>query len=259
MNTYRIALLIFLIPVLNACKVYKQDIMFQLEEDFQSSLQTEVTFVEQNYRLLPDDFIQLEVFTNKGERAIDPNFEFGNQSGGQNIQQNRNEFQYLIQSDGEAKLPIIGKVKLADLTVDEAEKMLEQEYNRYYKESFVKLKVINRRVVVLGALGGQVIPLSNENTSLIEVIAQYGGINLGSKATNIRVIRGDLSNPKIFLIDLSSVDGMKKSMIQIESGDIIYIEPWRRPWLESIRDIAPVFNIITSVIALVVLIETLAN
>ncbi len=247
----------FFTLLLGACKVYKQDIMFNLEEGFiPSSIQVAADAAEKNYRLLPNDYLKVEVFTNKGEAAIDPNQEFGNQQN-QNSQQSRDRILYLVQHDGTVKFPIIGRMTVSGLTVDEVERKLEENYNQYYKESFVKLTVTNRRVIVLGAEGGMVVPLSSENTSLIEVIALYGGVNLGSKAGNIRVIRGDLNNPKVFLVDLSSVDGMRNSMISIESGDIIYIEPWRRPWLESIKDVAPVFNIVTSVIALVVLITSI--
>ena len=246
---------ILLLVLISSCKVYKQDIMLRPGDDF-VSLQPVIESTYRNYRLLPNDYLTLEVYTNKGEAAIDPNQELRSRQN-QNGQFQQDRIQYLIQADSTVKFPIIGKKKIAGFTLDEAEKILEQSYNSFYKESFVKLKVVNRRVVVLGATGGQVVPLNNENTTLLEVIAIYGGVNFGSKANNVRIIRGDLKKPEVYVVDLSSIEGMRNSIVTIESGDIIYIEPWRRPWLDSVKDVAPVFNILTSFIAFVVLISSL--
>ena len=242
---------------MSSCKVYKQDIMFQLDENFsESDLSKAVNQVEKNYTIQKNDLISVNVFTNKGERIVDPNFELT--SGGNNQSTvGRREFSYLVKEDGNVKLPIVGDMAVNDLTIDEAEKNLEVAYNEYYKDSFVKLGFINKRVIVLGASGGQVINLVNDNTSLVEVIAQSGGVNLGARAQNIRLIRGELDNPEVFLIDLSTVAGMRESVIQVKPGDIIYVEPWRRAWLEGIRDIAPVLSLVSSVLTLALVLQNL--
>lgn len=243
-----------------SCKAYKQDILFQLNEEFnEEDLAEPVMQAERNYRLQSNDIIRLDVFTNKGERIVDPNFELS-QDLRQGVQ-NRKEFQYLILTDGTVKLPIVGTHNISGLTVVEAEQKLESVYNEFYKESFVKLAVTNRRVIVLGANGGQVIPIENENTSMVEVLAVYGGLNMGDKAGNIKLIRGDLSNPQVYMIDLSTIDGMKSTILQVESGDIIYVEPWRRAgrtaFTETLRDVSPLLGLASSVFTLIVVIHNL--
>lgn len=231
--------------------------MFKLDENFTSSnLSKAVYQAEQNYRIQNNDFLKVDVFTNKGERIIDPNFELRinvNQLGGQGQQ----EFVYLVQDDGYCKLPIIGKIFLRDMTIDEAERLLEEKYNEFYKDSFVKLQFRNKRVILLGALGGQVLSLTNENMSLAEVLALSGGVQLGAKAQNIKILRGDMNNPEVYAIDLSTIHGMRESAIRIHPGDIIYVEPWRRVWLESIRDIAPVLSLVTSILTLAIVLQNI--
>jgi polysaccharide export outer membrane protein len=77
-----------------------------------------------------------------------------------------------------------------------------------------------------GGTGGsaRVLNLSHPNTTLFEAIAQVGGISSG-RANRIKLIRGDLRTPQIFLIDLSTLDGMKKADLYLQANDIIYIEP----------------------------------
>jgi len=226
--------------------------MFRLDKEFTEDDLSEVTdLLDKNYLLKTNDVLFLDVFTNKGERLVDPNFEFlqGNQAG-QQMQQMRDIFQYVIQADSIVAFPMVGNMNLVGMTLYEAELKVAEAFDTYYDGTFVKLRIANRRVFLLGAPGGNVIPLANENTSLIEVLALAEGIEFGARAQNIRLIRGQ----QVFLIDLSTISGMRKSNLTVEPGDIIYVEPWRRPWLESLRDVTPTLSIVSSVVTLIVVI-----
>ncbi|MBV6647720.1 MAG: polysaccharide export protein EpsE, partial [Cyclobacteriaceae bacterium] len=159
----------------------------------------------------------------------------------------------------QVKLPIVGKIKLEGLTLDEAEEKLEALYDEFYVDSFVKLQFANKRVILLGALGGQVVPVENQNTSLFEILALAGGIDFGGKAHNIKVLRGDLQDPDVFEVDLSTVSKMKKTVIQVQPGDVVYVEPWRRPVLEVMRDISAPLSIVTSALTLIIVIQNLSD
>lgn len=246
--------LIVLIAVLSSCKAYKQDIMFKLDDNFtESDLAEAKEQVESNYKLCPNDAFLLDVFTNDGERLVDPNLEMIVNPVGQQQQQFKDNFQYIVQADGVVAFPMIGDMKIAGMTMFEAERAIATKFNNVYKGSFVKLRMTNRRVLVMGAPGGRVIPLQNENMSVIEVLASSEGLDLGAKAQNIKLIRGE----NVFRINLSTISGMKQTNMSVEPGDIIYVEPWRRPWLETLRDISPALSIVTSVLTLIVVVQNL--
>ena len=243
--------LIILIVVLSSCKAYKQDIMFQLDDEFtEADLASVTEEIEGNYLLKPNDVLLLDVFTNEGERLIDPNMELMTMQG-QQVQQFRDRFQYIIQSNGIATFPIIGDMKLDGLTLFEAELAIAEKFDAVYKGTFIKLRITNRRVFVLGAPGGRIVPIPNENTSLIEVLAAAEGLNLGAKSQNIRLIRGE----EVFQVNLATISGMRKSNMIVSPGDIIYVEPWRRPWQETLSDFYPVVSIVTSLVTLVFLVQ----
>ena len=103
-------------------------------------------------------------------------------------------------------------------------------------------------MIVLGAVGGQVIPLINNNVTLAEILAQSKGLANDAKANNIRVMRGD----KVFLVDFSTITGFKSGNLIIEPGDIIYVEPVRRPFAEAFRDYGVVATIIISITSLII-------
>jgi protein involved in polysaccharide export with SLBB domain len=271
-------------------RYYNQRTMFRLTDSSGKSidstkLRIAVNRTARNYVIQPNDILDVRVYTNKGERILDPNGElqFGSSGGGaarstgarpaassggsggggqRNTGQGAgsssgNPSEFMVQADGTITLPMVNQVKVTGLSLLQADSVLTRSYNEFYKDPFVTTHVTNNRVIILGAPGGQVIPLSNDNMNLLEVLALAGGIDGGSsgssaggaglyryggKASTIRIIRGDLKNPQIQQIDLSTLDGMRRANLQMEPNDVVYIEPVRRPLLEGLTDATPVIS-----------------
>jgi len=207
----------------------------------------------EEYKIAPDDKLSFIVYANGAERIIDP-VEMANTS----IRYTTTTLTYLVESDGQTKLPVLGRIKLSGLTVREAENMLEEKYSVYYNKPFVQLSVTNKRVYIFpGSLNGEakVLYLINTNTSLLEAIAQAGGI-AGGKAHRIKLIRGDLKKPKVYLIDLSTIDGMTKADLILQANDIIYIESRNRIPERVMETITPYLTLITTFLLIVSLSKT---
>jgi len=227
--------------------------MFKPGEGFTPDpIKKEALAVEKNYTIQKNDYLKLDVFSNRGERLIDPNPELTNTNNNQ-TPASRTEFQYLVDINGIVKLPMIGELKVEGLTLREAEEITQKEFQKYFKDPYVIITYNNKRVVVLGAAGGQVIPLVNQNVTLVETIALAKGLSNDAKADNIRVLRND----KVFIIDLSTIEGFKAGNMLIEPGDIVYIEPIRRPLSEALRDYSGVLTMIVSLTTLLVLINSI--
>jgi polysaccharide biosynthesis/export protein len=263
LKTHSLLSLLLLLVIFGSCRAYRQDIMLQLEGSTFQNMQEQATEAERTYIIQLYDHLEVDVYTNKGERLVDPDAALIRELGGaQAGLQNRNlqlRPQYLVQESGEVRLPMVGDVALAGYTLYQADSLLALAYADYYKEPFVITRFVNKRVIVLGATGGQVIPLENQNVNLLEVLALAGGLTTTGKAHNIRLIRGDLGNPQVQLIDLSTIDGLRRASLQVQSGDIIYVEPIRRVLPETIRDISPVLGLVTSLLTLTLLIVRLGN
>jgi polysaccharide export outer membrane protein len=204
---------------------------------------------ETNYTIQSNDFLTLEVYTNKGEKIVDPNRESFQDATGSSP--DPLPFQYLVGINGAVKFPLIEEVKLIGLTIKQAEEMLQEAYGKFYEDTFVVLRFSNKRVIVLGAPGGLVVPLSNESMRLTEVLALAKGVTPDARANNIRVIRGD----KVFIADLSTFEGYQTSNYVMQPGDIVYVEPVRRPFIEALRDYSPVITIVTSLATLIFIIS----
>jgi polysaccharide export outer membrane protein len=243
----QILTLLFSLALLSSCNI-NPSVMFKVPRSFEYA--TDQTIVNVDYRIAPNDIVGFSVYTNDGFKLVDLTTSATDiRSNVQNYSNVNNMTQFLVEPDGLIKLPIIGKVKVSGLTIREAEKMLEGQYATFYNKPFVMLRVLNRRVLVFPGTGGfgRVVNIDNENTTLIEALALAGGLTTTGKAWKIKLIRGDLRNPKVLLIDLSTIEGMKQSNLLVQANDIIYVEPVPRYSQEVLAQILPIVGILTSV------------
>lgn len=218
--------------------------MFKVQEGY--PLKQQVETAEKSYVIQKNDALAVEVYTNQGERIIDPNME-SFKDGPASSTSTKDPTTYTVNPDGRVKFPMIREIKVEGLTLRQAEDTLEKEFARFYEQPFVTLKYTNKRVIVLGAPGGQVIPLVNENVRLAEVLALAKGVNNDAKAHNIRVLRND----QVFVADLSTFEGYLKNNMLVQPGDIVYVEPIRRPFSEGLRDYGVLVSILVSVATLI--------
>ncbi len=290
-----IALLLF---VCTCCVPSKRNIFFATDGYINEvKLENALKEASGNYVIASFDYIAVSVFTNKGEILVDPNFEFetgknktestqpltrqGTQANMFNvfsgltsppIAQNKGIPQnYRVNEDGFCFLPMIGNIKLAGYTLKQADSIIAEKFKAHYKEPFVVTQYTNKRVFILGALGSRVIPLQNEDISLIEVlaIAGGGGQPLGSntgistnlfKTNNIRIIRSYQSGtPSVQVVNLSTMQGLLKADLHIRPNDVIYIEPRRQFDLGNFQLIQVFASTVTAIITLYLLIQSLNN
>lgn len=215
-----------------------------------------------NHLINKNDYLEFQIFTNKGEIIIDPTSEFTKQasSGGTG---GGNRLKYLIQADGCADLPIIGHIKLDSLNLHQCDSLLAQLYGKYYLDVFVVSRLSSQKVYVLNTGGGGLtgssqsrataITLEHENTTLFEIITSIGGLGQYSHADRIKIIRGNPNNPTIYSVDLTKWDSFQKSQLIVQPNDLIYIEPLRRSAFELLRDVSQITGIFSVILSLYLL------
>jgi polysaccharide export outer membrane protein len=164
---------------------------------------------------------------------------------------------YLVDKEGFAKLPVLGMLYVRGYTQNELETQLAQRYATLFVNPFVILKVSNRRVFVFRGEVASVVELNNAPTSLPEVLAKAGGINRQLKAYNIKIIRGDLANPQVRIINLSTLEGLRTADLTVQSNDIIYVEQKRTVINDALILLAPIFSAFTTAVSVVVLAKTI--
>jgi len=223
--------------------------MFGHEEDFVAAkLSAEARALERDYSIKPNDLIKVKVYTKNGEMIIDPEHELSKDLN--NTKQNRPDPEYLVRLDGLVLLPMVGDVKVDGLTLHEVNLKLKALYDEYFIDPYVITSYTNKRVTVLGAAGGQILPLTNNNITIAEVIAMAGGMQDMGNASSIKLIRGE----ETFLIDFSTIEGYYASNQIVQPGDIVYIEPIKRFFRGNAVEISVFLSLVTSMTTLLILV-----
>jgi polysaccharide export outer membrane protein len=205
--------------------------------------------INPEYKIAPNDIIDFRLYTNDGFEVID----MVSQSNSNRVLLSQsNIIQYNIRKDSLVELPIIGEVNLVGKTIIESEKILEKKYANFYVDPFINLRVKSKRVVIFPGTGSEakVVPLKYNNTTLIEALASVGGISSNGKAKKIKLIRKTDKKQEVFLINLSTINGLRDASMILQSNDIIYVEPVRNYAREILSDITPVLGLISTATSL---------
>lgn len=219
-----------------SCRTINSNEMFKTDPEFKYS---EFKPSEKEYKIQPFDRLDVKVFANDGFKLVDVS---------QTNAQIQTSMYYSVEYDGLVKLPTIGRVLISGQTIREAEKMLEEKYKEFFVDPFILISVTNKRIIVFsgGSAAGKVLPLNNENYTLIEAIAESGGITDFSKSHKIKLLRGDLNNPEVFLFNVRDLKDMKSANFLLQANDIIYVESRPKYASRVIAEISPYIGLLTS-------------
>ena len=136
---------------------------------------------------------------------------------------------YTIAPDGNIDFPLIGKVKAAGLTRTELATKLKQilEEKDAAKDAVVTVEFLNIGFSVLGEVNSPGFhAFINDKTTLLQGLSRAGDLSLYGNRNNVKVIRMQDGQQKVYEIDLQNTEAMMKSPAYIlQQNDVIYVEP----------------------------------
>ncbi len=132
---------------------------------------------------------------------------------------------YVVDVNGFANMPLVGKVQISGLTREDASKKLEKLYSTILNNPIIEVSIVSIKVNVFGEVGRQgKFLIDRDNISLIDLISEAGGLTSHAKKKALRIIRGDPSNPQIIIVDLRKVGILRYSELMIQDNDIIIVD-----------------------------------
>ena len=234
-----------LVVFLSGCSWLNPSIMLKTGKDFKYAKTPDSTNAS-DYKISPNDILEFSLYSNDGFKLVDLTSLSTNSNATFRAQASMD---YLVESNGDVKLPVLGKIKISGYTIRDAQAFLEDKYAAYYVRPYVIIKIINKRVIIFPGSAGdaKVIPLVNNNTTLIEGIALAGGLADDGKAKMVKLIRENKKGERdVYLIDLSVIEGIQQATMVLQANDIIYVEPRRRYAIRFLQEAAPIISIVTS-------------
>lgn len=219
-----------ILAIASSCSYKQNHLLFQ-----NSNIPADTTVYNKpaaigRYRIQPQDVIQIRNLQNIKFIVDELPSNTGNSASGTTSQGQT----YQVDEDGSIALPDLGHVPIAGLTRAEATKKVEGLYHKVLlKDPIIELKVLNLKVTVLGETNGQGnFALLKDNTTLVEMLGQAGGLTRNADERTVKIIRGTGLNQEVKQIDLSNISAISDPNAILQNGDIIYVAQNKR----AIRD-----------------------
>lgn len=156
----------------------------------------------------------------------------------------------LVGNEGTIILPLIGKVKIAGLTEEEAAEKLIVAYKKYLRTPFVTVKLLGQKLFVLGEVKrpGTII-VTHGTMTLYEALATSGDLTDDAMRTNIKILRGDLRKPEVHEVDLTDMSTMRFASLMLRPNDVVYVQPrFMKAINKNFTEQMPFFDLLAAIL-----------
>lgn len=133
---------------------------------------------------------------------------------------------YRVDRDGAITIPIVGKVKVEELTNSLAETLIQDKLKSQFNELTVSVRNLSFRISVLGEVARPgFFPINSEQITLPEALGLAGDITIYGRRTNVMVIREENGRKNFTKIDMTQRDLFRSPYYYLHSNDVVYVEP----------------------------------
>lgn len=188
-------------------------------------------------RLEPNDKLMIIVSTGDGRlnqlfNLPVANSSLGNAGGsgaGSTMSSSNGVAPYTIDKQGNINFPVLGKLHIAGMTREQVAEYIRQELvsRDLAKNPIVTVEFMNLTVSILGEVGSPGrYPISREDYTILDALADAGDLTIVGKRGNIKVIRRENGTQKAYNVDMSDSRKLAQSPVYyLQQNDIIYVEP----------------------------------
>ena len=203
-----------------------KELVYLQNDDFNNEYPTVIKNKRPAYRLQVNDVLQVDIRNpDPATTALFTKVE-GNAGNG-NI---NNAFLFLsgysIDNEGFINIPIVGKVQVEGLTVDEGEALIQSEIDKYLNNSSAELKLVSFKISILGEVSSPgYYFVYNGQANVLEALSMAGDITQFGSRDNIKLIRQTADGSEVIMLDLSDSDVMNSKYFFLLPNDVLYVEP----------------------------------
>ena len=202
-------------------------------------------------RIFPGDILSIHVF------AINPEaYPYLSQSGTLPASDQRSPYEkgYVVNENGDIKLPLIGVVSLDSMKLADAEKTVEEKLHTYIEDPIVTIKKLNFKVTVLGEVNKPgSYSIMNESATLPEVLGLAGDLTQFADRQRLRIIRNENNYRKDFYVDLSDAKSLSPANYYLHPDDIVYVQALKR---KALQNAYPSISLFTSIVTSTIVVLT---
>lgn len=220
---------LFLIAVcsllLTSCVSNKEILYFQ---DADSYKLTDIIYTENTIQ--PNDILSVNISAGAPETAIPYN-----RNTGSGVINNTNlevlKLQgYMVNSDGEISIPVLGTVVVKGQTISELEKTISSLLGMggHLVDPVVSVRLLNAKVTILGEVNKPgTFGFTEQNLTVPQALGYAGDLTINGVRDDVILIREVDGKRKISHIDLTTADWMDNPEYNIKPNDVLVVQPNR--------------------------------
>lgn len=181
-------------------------------------------------RIQPKDLLTIVVSTTQAELAVPFNLTVPTIVTAENrsLTSQPSLQSYLVDNQGYIDFPVLGKLRVVDLTKSETENLVKSKLKDYLKEEpVVNVRFINYKISVIGEVNRpSTFTIANEKVNVFEALAMAGDLTIYGLRNNVKLIREDQSGVKqIITLNLNDANVVLSPYYYLQQNDILYVTP----------------------------------
>jgi polysaccharide export outer membrane protein len=133
---------------------------------------------------------------------------------------------YTVNDSGAITLPVIGKIHLQGLTLDQAAGLIRDSTKSVVSHPIVSVRFVNSAVTVLGEVGkAGTYSYPNERLTIFYALGLAGDITEYGNRKKVVLIRESKKVIHKYYLDLTRDDIFKSDYYYLRPNDVVYVEP----------------------------------
>ena len=133
---------------------------------------------------------------------------------------------YKVDANGDINFPLIGNIKVADLTTKQAAIKIQELLSKSIIDPIAKVSVLNYNITILWEVQNPgTFKLFDPKITIIQALGLAGDITIYGKKKNIKVIREINGNSVSTEVDLTNSNFISSDFYYLRKNDVVYVEP----------------------------------
>ncbi|MGA3014845.1 MAG: polysaccharide biosynthesis/export family protein [Bacteroidales bacterium] len=253
---YYLQLLLFsaTLIILNSCVTQKQVKYLQRKQQNDTTLSYKNQRTS-DYKIQPHDNLYIRIFNldEKSYLFFNRQTTITNNIASEYTDQALYLDSYVVNDSGYIDFPLIGKIFMKDLTVDQSKNMIQSLINEYLKDVTVTVKLVSFNITILGEVR---LPgtrkVYQDKVNIFEAISLAGDLSEYANRHKVALIRQTKTGSHVVYLDLNSIDILSSPYYYLEPNDILYIAPLGiKRWGAETFPWALVFSAISTTVLLI--------